>query len=148
MDLGEQLKYQRNLSKKSQQELADYLCISRQAISRWENNLSVPDLNTLIKICKLYDISLEAFTDDVGYSREDTKKIEVENLTIDNNNKKNIYKSMTPYIMILSVIITLIALLPGKIKVPIFFFSSLVIIFFISAFLIYYIIKNFIEKSN
>lgn len=74
MDLGEQLKYQRNLSKKSQQELADYLCISRQAISRWENNLSVPDLNTLIKICKLYDIPLDAFTDEVEYSREDTKK--------------------------------------------------------------------------
>lgn len=88
MDLGEQLKYQRNLSKKSQQELADYLCISRQAISRWENNLSVPDLNTLIKICKLYDIPLDAFTDEVEYSREDTKKIEAENLTIDSSKKK------------------------------------------------------------
>lgn len=42
----------------SQQELADRLYVTRQAVSRWENGNTVPDTETLIKISEIFDISV------------------------------------------------------------------------------------------
>lgn len=57
--LGTVLKEQRVKKGLNQKELADKLSISHQAISRWENNYSLPDIKTLIAISKLYNITLE-----------------------------------------------------------------------------------------
>ena len=43
----------------SQEELAEKLFISRQAISNWEVGKTVPDYDTLIKLCDLYNLSVE-----------------------------------------------------------------------------------------
>ena len=43
----------------SQEELAEKLGISRQAISKWERAESSPDTDNLIALAKLYDISLD-----------------------------------------------------------------------------------------
>ncbi|WP_211272604.1 hypothetical protein, partial [Enterococcus aquimarinus] len=45
----------------------------------------------------------------------------------------------TPYILVLTAIVTMILLLPSKVKVPILFFGLLFIIFFVACLLIYYI---------
>lgn len=42
MTLGEQIRQAREKKNLSQEELADRLHVSRQAISKWENNNSVP----------------------------------------------------------------------------------------------------------
>ena len=42
MTLGEQIKQARENKNMSQEELAFQLGISRQAVSKWENNLAVP----------------------------------------------------------------------------------------------------------
>ncbi len=42
MSLGEQIKYAREMKNMSQEELASRLGVSRQAVSKWENNLTVP----------------------------------------------------------------------------------------------------------
>ena len=43
----------------SQEQLAEKLEVSRQAISKWERGESLPDLNNLIALAKLYQISLD-----------------------------------------------------------------------------------------
>jgi len=43
----------------SQEELAEMLHVSRQSVSKWENNSSVPELGKLIQICELFDLSLD-----------------------------------------------------------------------------------------
>jgi transcriptional regulator with XRE-family HTH domain len=43
----------------SQEELADKLGVSRQAVSKWECGDSMPDTDNLITISKLYSISLD-----------------------------------------------------------------------------------------
>ena len=48
------MKEKRNIS---QQQLANHLHISRQAVSRWENNISLPDLNTLVLMAKYFDLN-------------------------------------------------------------------------------------------
>lgn len=51
-----ELRKQHNLS---QEELAEKLGISRQAISKWERAESSPDTDNLIALAKLYNISLD-----------------------------------------------------------------------------------------
>lgn len=43
----------------SQGELADRLNLSRQSISKWENNSAVPDLDNLIKLSEIFGVSLD-----------------------------------------------------------------------------------------
>ncbi|MCL2556250.1 MAG: helix-turn-helix domain-containing protein [Firmicutes bacterium] len=43
----------------SQDELADKLSISRQAISKWERGESLPDTENLIALSKLYSVTLD-----------------------------------------------------------------------------------------
>lgn len=42
----------------TQDDLAKKLGISRQAVSKWETGTSIPDLEVLLKISKLYDITI------------------------------------------------------------------------------------------
>lgn len=58
MTLGKRLKILRKMNYYTQQTLAQELNISAQAISKWENDLSEPDLATLRKLAELYKISL------------------------------------------------------------------------------------------
>lgn len=59
MKLGEQLQRQRKLHHMSQDELADKLGISRQAISRWENGATLPSFYNVLAISDLFHISLD-----------------------------------------------------------------------------------------
>lgn len=58
MLLGEELKVVRNKIGMSQNEVAENLRISRQTVSKWENNVCLPDLENFQKICKLYKIDV------------------------------------------------------------------------------------------
>lgn len=54
-------KYLQLLRKKhnyTQDELAKKLDISRQAVSKWETGVTIPDLEVLLKISKLYGITI------------------------------------------------------------------------------------------
>lgn len=58
MTLGKLLKQYRLINNISQSDVASKLHISRQAISRWETDKSVPDFETLLKLCTLYKIDI------------------------------------------------------------------------------------------
>lgn len=51
-----QLRKQEGLS---QEELANRLCVSRQTISKWELGDSTPDMEKLVAISDLFEISLD-----------------------------------------------------------------------------------------
>ncbi|MET3559222.1 transcriptional regulator with XRE-family HTH domain [Streptococcus rupicaprae] len=55
----EQLKTLRTQKRLSQEDLATQLHLSRQAISRWENGETSPDLETLVKLASIFDVSLD-----------------------------------------------------------------------------------------
>ena len=54
--IGDKLKNARERKQMSQNEVAEKLLVSRQTISKWENNVCLPDLDNFKKICDLYDI--------------------------------------------------------------------------------------------
>lgn len=59
MRLCEKLQILRKQNGLSQEELAEKLGISRQAVSKWESGQSIPDLNKLIIISELYNITID-----------------------------------------------------------------------------------------
>ena len=59
MNLGERIYELRNRKNLSQGALADALDVSRQSVSKWENNMAVPDLDKLIKLCDIFEVSLD-----------------------------------------------------------------------------------------
>lgn len=54
--IGEQIKAARKAKGVSQEELAVRLGVVRQTVSKWENGMSVPDADVLIKIAELLDV--------------------------------------------------------------------------------------------
>ena len=59
MTLGEKLKAARNKAGLSQEELAKKLCVSRQAITKWENGRGTPDIENLKALSALFDVSVD-----------------------------------------------------------------------------------------
>jgi len=51
-----QLRTARNLS---QEELADLLEVSRQSVSKWENNNAIPDLDKLLRLSEIFGVTLD-----------------------------------------------------------------------------------------
>ena len=54
--IGDKLKAARKKKSMSQEDVSKKLLISRQSISKWENNICLPDLENFKKICELYEI--------------------------------------------------------------------------------------------
>ncbi len=59
MNFGEQIKKLRKDQNLTQQEMADKLCISRQAVSHWENDKNLPDIEMLIQMSRVFHITLD-----------------------------------------------------------------------------------------
>lgn len=63
----------------SQEELADKLGLSRQAISKWERAESSPDTDNLIMLAKLYDMSLDELLNTDEPTEEIRQRVEEKN---------------------------------------------------------------------
>lgn len=59
MALAEKLKKGRADKNLSQADVANQLNISRQSISKWENGYNYPDMDNLVLLSKIYDISID-----------------------------------------------------------------------------------------
>lgn len=59
MELGKQIKKYRNDLGISQDILAEKVYVSRQTISNWENDKSYPDVNSLLLLSEVFDVSID-----------------------------------------------------------------------------------------
>ena len=59
MTLGEKLQTLRRSRGLSQEQLAEILEVSRQAVSKWENSESAPDLDRLRAICTYFGVTTD-----------------------------------------------------------------------------------------
>ena len=57
--VGEKIAKYRRQAGMTQDELADILYVTRQALSKWELGVSVPSTDTLLELCKIFKISFE-----------------------------------------------------------------------------------------
>ena len=66
MNISEKLQILRKNKGFSQEELAEKLLVSRQAIGKWESGSAYPELDKLIQLSDLYKISLDRLVKDTG----------------------------------------------------------------------------------
>ena len=71
MDLGSTIYKLRSAKNLSQEDLSELLSVSRQSVSKWENNTATPDLEKLIKLCDIFEISLDELA---GRSKPEPKE--------------------------------------------------------------------------
>lgn len=57
--IGKRISENRKRKNIKQDELAEMLCVSPQAVSKWENDLSCPDISLLPKLSKTLGISVD-----------------------------------------------------------------------------------------
>ena len=82
MTFGEKLRESRKKAGLSQEELAEKLNVSRQAITKWETDNGIPDISNLMSISNLFSISVDDFI-----SEEKTAQVV----------KSRVYESVTEY---------------------------------------------------
>lgn len=59
LKMGEILRTLRREKNLTQEELAEVLGVSPQAVSRWENDVSLPDITLLPGLADFFDVTLD-----------------------------------------------------------------------------------------
>lgn len=59
MTFAEKLKFIRKRAGMSQEQLAEKLSVSRQAVTKWETDAGIPDIENMMAISALFDISID-----------------------------------------------------------------------------------------
>lgn len=107
MNFSENLASLRKSKNLSQEEIADRLGVSRQAISKWENGQALPETANIMKLCEILEITPNEL---LGY--EEYKVQTVGKLTCDNEEikeKKKWYKT-TPFKVFVAVVCALLVI--------------------------------------
>ena len=97
MELGNKIKYYRGEKELSQEELAERVYVSRQTISNWENNKSYPDINSIVLLSEIFEISIDNLIK--GDVEQMKKEINTEDVK-----KLNFYATMMAILMLVALI--------------------------------------------
>lgn len=107
MNFSDNLACLRKSKNLSQEEIADRLGVSRQAISKWENGQALPETANIMKLCEILEVTPNEL---LGY--EEQKAQPAEQLLYDNEEikeeKKKWYKT-TPFKVFVAVLGALLA---------------------------------------
>ncbi len=59
LSLGEKISTMRKDKNMTQAQLAELMNVTDKAVSKWERNLSCPDINSLPRLAKIFDITVD-----------------------------------------------------------------------------------------
>ena len=109
MTLGERISKYRKAQALSQEDLANLLNVSRQSVYKWESNLSTPELEKLIALSNIFNVSLdELVKGDTPIVSDNSKADSVQ------TNKKGIVRIVIGAISLaLGILILLVAIPQG-----------------------------------
>lgn len=89
MTLGEKLRLLRNNIGLTQEQLANQLGVSRQAITKWESDKGLPDIDNLKAISKLMGISIDSLVD----NDKNVESVVIrENIKLEGKGRKKVLK--------------------------------------------------------
>lgn len=71
MNIGQKIKELRQENNFTQEELAEQLGVSPQAISRWENSTTYPDITLLPIIANMFDVTIDYLLDMNSYKKDE-----------------------------------------------------------------------------
>lgn len=86
MELGKQIKKYRGEFGLSQEMLAEKVYVSRQTISNWENDKNYPDINSLLRLSEVFQVSIDILIKgDVEKMKEEIKEEDKHRFEVDGN---------------------------------------------------------------
>lgn len=113
--LGENIAIFRKEKGLSQEKVAEYMAVSRQAVTKWESNISRPSSDNLIKLAKLFDVSVDTL---LGNKESDNAQIST-----------NTVMSKAPAIFIVFSMVCVIAYIVASSMLSIFNFGTIICMF-------------------
>lgn len=90
--IGKRIAFLRKEKGVTQKQLAEFLCVTDKAVSRWESGVGNPDLDYLPQICDFFDVSLDYLIRGIKPKIEDPQPPQVEELQTPLPEKKIISK--------------------------------------------------------
>ena len=102
-NIGKFIKKLREEKKLTQEELSEMIPISRQAVSKWERGLAVPDSQVLLRLSDIFLVSINEILSGKRINKNNEKEINQISLTLfkDSNNKKKTIKILSIILVIL-----------------------------------------------
>lgn len=116
MNLKDNLKNIRKENNLSQEELAEKLGVSRQAVSKWESGISYPEMDKVIQLCELFNLNIDELLN------KNIKEVEK-----NNKSKLNINKYIDDFLNYISKTIKMFASMTFKDKIKCLFEQCVII---------------------
>lgn len=131
MEISHMLKEKRAEYQLTQEMLAEKILVSKKTISNWETGKTMPDINSLIRLAKLFDLSLDKLL------------LEGSEVVKDMEKKEKAYNNQIIFIVLMTVLfMTLIGYYSFNNLTSVLIFG--IISGGISGFVIDYFVKNII----
>lgn len=103
MTTGERIQSLRKAKGYSQEKLASYLNVTRQAVQKWEQNVCEPSLDSLASIAKLFNVSLDYLV--TGEEKTEEKKAEENKVVIVSDNTLSKTDIILLVVLVVSVLL-------------------------------------------
>ncbi len=86
MTVGQKISYLRSRKSLTQEDLAEILEVSRQSVSKWEMDQSVPHIDKIVKLCDLFSVSVDnLLREDITLNTPDVESLKLK--SSENGNK-------------------------------------------------------------
>ena len=108
MTLGEKIKFLRRQFNITQADFADKLFVSRQAVQKWEADLSTPDLDRIKEISQIFTISIDNLLNDELNEKQLLSLLTKKSTS---NKKEEIKRSAVDYLIIIPAYLGLFVVL-------------------------------------
>ena len=108
MEIGNKINQLRKLSGMTQEQLAEKLNVSRQTISKWESDSTSPDLESIVKISRIFHVSLDDLVKEgeSGVANKTDEQITLEDLM-----KINLHNRKMTLLLISGLIFIMVSIL-------------------------------------
>lgn len=108
MEIGNKINQLRKLSGMTQEQLAEKLNVSRQTISKWESDSTSPDLESIVKISRIFHVSLDDLLKEgeTGMANKNDEQLTLEDLM-----KINLHNRKMTLLLISGLIFIMVSIL-------------------------------------
>ena len=108
MKIGNKLNQLRKLSGMTQEQLAEKINVSRQTISKWESDNTSPDLESIVKISKIFHVSLDDLLKEAKTSMTNRNN---EQITLEDLMKLNLHNRKMMLLLIGGLLSVMVSIL-------------------------------------
>lgn len=111
MEIGNKLNQLRKLSGMTQEQLAEKLNVSRQTISKWETDSTSPDLESIVRVCKIFHVSLDDLLMEGEGMEKETDAEKDRQITLNDLMKINLHNRNMTLLLIGGLIFIMVGIL-------------------------------------